>query len=453
MKSYFGTDGVRGRANTFPMTPEVALQLGKAAGKYFRRGDHRHMVVIGKDTRRSGYMFENALVAGFTAAGMDVRLIGPSPTPAIGMLTRSLRADLGVMITASHNPSTDNGIKLFGPDGFKLDDEAEVEIEAMMDDPANGLAAAPAEIGQVVSYKDARGRYIEAAKASFPRELSLDGMKVVIDCANGAGYRVAPQALYELGADVDAIGVSPNGANINLDCGSTAPDAMVARVVKTGADIGIALDGDGDRLIICDEKGRIIDGDQILARIGFDMKRRGTLSGSTVVATIMSNLGLERFFREQGVTLERTKVGDRYVVERLRATGLNLGGEQSGHIVMTDFATTGDGLIAALQILSACVREDRPVSELCALFDPAPQVKRNIRYSGQSPLEHEGVQRARQNAEKRLNGSGRLILRLSGTEPVVRVMTEGDDERLLASVVDDLSEAIAEASNREEAVS
>lgn len=442
MKSYFGTDGIRGRANAFPMTPEVALQLGKAAGAYFRRGSHRHTVVVGKDTRLSGYMIEYALIAGFTSAGMDVRTVGPAPTPAIGMLTRALRADLGVMITASHNPYTDNGIKLFGPDGFKLADEAELEIEALMEDSSNGLAADPSQIGQVAVYADAKGRYVEAAKAAFPRQLDLDGIKVVLDCANGAAYRVAPQALIELGAGVETIGVSPNGENINLDCGSTAPETMARRVVETGADIGIALDGDGDRLIVCDETGRTIDGDQILARIAVDMKEQGTLRGGGVVATIMSNLGLERRLRSEGIDLERTAVGDRYVVERLRANGYNLGGEQSGHIVMTDYATTGDGLIASLQILSAMARTGQQASALLSMFDPVPQVTRNIRFAGASPLDTQEVRDAHRDAERRLNGSGRLVLRKSGTEPLIRVMIEGDDHAHIAAVAEDLVRAI-----------
>lgn len=442
MKSYFGTDGVRGRANAFPMTPEVALQLGKAAGAYFRRGSHRHTVVVGKDTRLSGYMIEYALIAGFTAAGMDVRTVGPAPTPAIALLTRALRADLGVMITASHNPYMDNGIKLFGPDGFKLADETELEIEALMDDTAHGLAAEPGEIGQVAVYADAKGRYIEAAKAAFPRQLDLDGIKVVLDCANGAAYRVAPQALLELGADVLAISVTPNGENINFECGSTAPQAMARRVVETGSDIGIALDGDGDRLIVCDEEGRIIDGDQILARIAIDKQDQGILRGQGVVATIMSNLGLERCLESRGLSLVRTAVGDRYVVERLRSGGYNLGGEQSGHIVMTDHATTGDGLIAALQILAAMARTEQKVSSLLSMFAPSPQVTRNVHYTGSSPLDYEEVQQARQAAERRLNGSGRLVLRKSGTEPLIRVMVEGDDRTFITSVVDELVSVI-----------
>jgi len=446
-KKYFGTDGVRGRANAFPMTPEVALLLGKAAGAYFRNGNHRHMVVVGKDTRLSGYMLEYSLIAGFTSAGMDVRSVGPLPTPAIGMLTRALRADLGVMITASHNKYTDNGIKLFGPDGFKLPDAAELEIERLMGNPKRHLAADPVDIGQVGVYHDAKGRYVEAAKAAFPRHLSLEGVKIVLDCANGAGYRVAPQALWELGAEVDAIGVSPNGENINHECGSTHPEGLARRVVETGADIGLALDGDADRLIVCDEKGNIIDGDQIISRIATDRFNEGSLAGGGAVATVMSNFAMDRYFDAVGMTLSRTNVGDRYVVERMRERGFSIGGEQSGHIVLTDHATTGDGLIAALQILAACVRLQKPVSELCRLFDPAPQVKINVGYEGTNPLEAERVKAVIDEVTNRLNGRGRLLVRPSGTEQVIRVLSEGEDLALIQSAADDVVNALNSVSD------
>ncbi len=447
MRRYFGTDGIRGRANQFPMTPEVALKLGRAAGAYFRRGSHRHTVVLGKDTRQSGYMIEFALIAGFTSAGMDVRRVGPCPTPAIGMLTRSMRADLGVMITASHNPYTDNGIKLFGPDGFKLPDSAELEIEALMDDEASQLLAPPADIGQASMYQDVVGRYVEAAKASFPKNLDLSGMKIVLDCANGAAYRSAPLALWELGGEVETIGVTPNGVNINKDCGSTAPEAMAKRVVETGADLGIALDGDADRLILCDETGRVIDGDQILARIALDMHDAGTLRGGGAVATIMSNFAMERCLKDHGLNLERTGVGDRYVVERMRQSDYNVGGEQSGHVVMLDHATTGDGLIASLQILASCVRSGQTASSVCNVFEPAPQVKANVPYAGGSPLELSEVVEARKGVESMLDGKGRLVLRLSGTEPLVRVMAEGDDETLVSQAVSTLKSAIENAAH------
>ncbi len=447
MKTYFGTDGIRGHANQFPMTVEVAMKLGRAAGAYFKRGAHRHTVVVGKDTRLSGYMFENALIAGFTSAGMDVQIVGPCPTPSIGLLTRSLRADLGVMITASHNPYTDNGIKLFGPDGFKLCDNAELEIEAMMDNSQSNLQATSDDIGQVSIYKDAKGRYVEAAKASFPRNLTLSGLKVVVDCANGAGYRTAPLALWELGADVEAIGIAPNGVNINDGCGSTAPAALAKRVVETGAHLGLALDGDADRLIVCDEHGQIVDGDQILARIAVDQLKAGTLRGGGAVATIMSNYALEYRLADDGLDLIRTGVGDRYVVEHMRKHDFNVGGEQSGHIVMLDHATTGDGLIAGLQILASCVRNDLPASQACRLFDPAPQMKRDIRYSNASPLEAPRVQAAMEAAKASLDGKGRLVVRLSGTEPVVRLMAEGDDEGLINQVMDELSAEVEAASH------
>jgi phosphoglucosamine mutase len=442
MKTYFGTDGIRGRANGDGLTPEMALRLGRAAGAYFRRGDHRHSVVMGKDTRLSGYMIESALAAGFTSAGMDVRMIGPVPTPAVGQLTRSMRADLGVMITASHNPFCDNGIKLFGPDGFKLADEAELEIEALMDDPARYLAADPAEIGQLRRYDDAKGRYVEAVKASIPAEIDLDGVRVVLDCANGAAYKVAPLALTELGADVDAIGVSPNGVNINAECGSTHTGRLVARVRETGADIGIALDGDGDRAILCDETGRIIDGDQIIARIALDRRAAGTLRGGGAVTTVMSNFAMERFLNEQDLKLVRTQVGDRYVVEAMRRGGYNVGGEQSGHVVLTDHATTGDGTVAALQILAACVRAQKPASEVCDLFEPAPQTLVNVRYEGEPPLSQPGVRAAIAEAERRLGASGRILVRASGTEPVIRILAEGEDAELIKRLAADIAGAM-----------
>ncbi|WP_439635719.1 phosphoglucosamine mutase [Oceanicaulis sp.] len=445
MKQYFGTDGIRGRANQPPMTPEVALKLGRAIGSFVRQGERRHMVVIGKDTRLSGYMIEHAMVGGLTAAGMDVRLIGPCPTPAIGMLTRSMRADLGIMITASHNPYTDNGIKLFGPDGFKLADASELEIERLIEQDPDASSVDGEKIGKLDHYKDAYGRYIEGAKASFPRELSLAGIKVVVDCANGGGYKTAPIALWELGADVHPIGVSPNGTNINRECGSTAPDAMIKAVRELGADIGIALDGDADRAILCDEKGHLIDGDQIIARIGKDQYDTGQLRGDGVVTTVMSNFGLERYLTSENLKLIRTKVGDRHVVEAMRSGGYNVGGEQSGHVVLLDHATTGDGLIAALQVLASCVRAQKPASEICHLFEPAPQILINVRYEGASPLELESVQKAQADAEARLGNQGRLVLRKSGTEPLIRVMTQGDDDQLVKSVAEDLAEAIRQA--------
>lgn len=445
MKQYFGTDGIRGRANQHPMTPEVALKLGRAIGSFVRQGERRHMVVIGKDTRLSGYMIEHAMVGGLTAAGMDVRLIGPCPTPAIGMLTRSMRADLGIMITASHNPYTDNGIKLFGPDGFKLADDSELEIERLIEQDADASSVDGEKIGKLDHYKDAYGRYIEGAKASFPRDLSLAGIKVVVDCANGGGYKTAPIALWELGADVHPIGVSPNGTNINRECGSTAPDAMIKAVREQGADIGIALDGDADRAILCDEKGHLIDGDQIIARIGKDQYDTGQLRGDGVVTTVMSNFGLERYLTSENLKLIRTQVGDRHVVEAMRSGGYNVGGEQSGHVVLLDHATTGDGLIAALQVLASCVRAQKPASEICHLFEPAPQILINVRYQGDSPLELESVQKAQADAEARLGNQGRLVLRKSGTEPLIRVMTQGDDDQLVTSVAEDLAEAIRQA--------
>ncbi len=441
----FGTDGIRGTANSDPMTAETALRLGQAAGLLFTRGAHRHRVVIGKDTRLSGYMLEPALTAGFIGAGMDVVLVGPLPTPAIAMLTRSLRADLGVMLSASHNPYQDNGIKLFGPDSFKLSDETEAEIEALMATDLAPRLAAPGRLGRAARLDDAAGRYIEAAKGSFPRGLRLDGLRIVVDCANGAAYRVAPTVLWELGADVISIGVAPDGFNINRDCGSTAPDAMRTEVRRHGAHLGIALDGDADRLILSDETGAVIDGDQVLALIAQSWGETGRLSGAGVVATVMSNLGLERFLAARGLALHRTRVGDRYVAEKMRAAGVNVGGEQSGHVILSDYATTGDGLLAALQVLAVLVEQGRPASEAMRLFEPLPQRLRSVRYAGASPLAAASVRAAIAEAEAALAGNGRLLIRKSGTEPVVRVMAEGEDAALVERLVAFLCDRIAEA--------
>lgn len=441
-RKYFGTDGIRGTANEGAMTAETALRVGMAAGRVFRRGDHRHRVVIGKDTRLSGYMLEPALTAGFTSMGMDVFLFGPLPTPAVAMLTRSLRADLGVMISASHNSFQDNGIKLFGPDGFKLSDEIELEIEHHID---NGLAdnlAGSRDLGRAKRVDDAQARYIEHVKHSFPRDLTLEGLRIVIDCANGAAYKVAPAVLYELGADVVTVGTEPDGFNINDECGSTAPQRMCARVRERRADIGIALDGDADRLIICDENGHIIDGDQIMALIARSWKAADKLSAPGIVSTVMSNLGLERYLNGMGLELVRTQVGDRYVVEHMRNHGFNVGGEQSGHIVLKDFGTTGDGLVAALQVLAALKTGNRPVSELCHLFDPLPQLLKNVRFKTGEPLNEKDVKEAIAEGEARLGASGRLVIRKSGTEPLIRVMGEGDDEKLVKAVVKDICTVI-----------
>lgn len=442
-RKFFGTDGIRGRTNAGAMTAEMAMKVGMAAGAHFLRGDHRHRVVIGKDTRLSGYMIENALVAGFTSVGMDVVQVGPMPTPAVAMLTRSMRADLGVMISASHNPYYDNGIKLFGPDGYKLSDDDERSIEALLENPPKLVESA--RIGRARRVEDARGRYAHFAKSCFPEELRLDGLKVVIDCANGAAYQVAPSALWELGAETIAIGVTPNGTNINDNCGSTSPALLQETVVASGADIGIALDGDADRLIIVDELGRIVDGDQIMALIGKSWSEAGRLRGDGVVATVMSNLGLERFLASIGLTLERTAVGDRYVLERMRSGGFNVGGEQSGHIILSDYATTGDGLVAALQVLAELVRQRKPASEVLHLFDTVPQLLKNVRFSGGRPLEDERVKQAIANAERDLDGKGRLVIRPSGTEPVIRVMAEGDDAGQVTRLVDDICRAVQEA--------
>jgi len=444
-RKLFGTDGVRGRANTYPMTAEMALRLGAAAGRYFRRnGEDRHRVVIGKDTRLSGYMLENALTAGLTSTGMNVLLLGPVPTPAVGYLTRSMRADVGIMISASHNPAADNGIKFFGPDGFKLSDEAEAEIEQIV---AGDIAPAqPANIGRAKRIDDGRGRYVEYAKTTFPVGNRLEGLKVVVDCANGAAYRAAPDVLWELGAEVIPLGVTPNGHNINDGVGSTHPEACARAVLEHGADMGISLDGDADRVMIVDEKGQVADGDQLMALLAGRWADQGRLRGGALVATVMSNLGLERFLQGRGLRLERTAVGDRYVVERMRGAGFNLGGEQSGHIVMTDYATTGDGLIAALQFLAALADSGRKASELVAQFDPVPQLLKNVRYkAGADPLSTEAVRAEIARAEARLNGSGRVLIRKSGTEPLIRVMAEAEDETVLREVVDGIVAAVERA--------
>ena len=445
-RAFFGTDGIRGQANTYPMTAEVALRVGLAAGKLFRsRDERRHMVVIGKDTRLSGYMVEPALVAGFTSAGMDVRLLGPMPTPGVAMMTRSMRADLGVMISASHNPWTDNGIKLFGPDGYKLSDARELEIEALMGQSLSEDLAPATALGRAARVDDSQARYVEIAKATFPRRLSLSGLRIVIDCANGAAYKVAPAALYELGAEVIPVGVAPNGMNINEECGSTHPEAMIKAVKDYRADIGIALDGDADRLAICDEKGRVVDGDQIMALIADNWARRNRLAGGGVVATVMSNLGLERFLGERNLRLERTAVGDRSVMMRMREGGYNLGGEASGHIILSDFSTTGDGLLAALQVLAVLKAGDRPMSALARQFEPAPQKLANVRFSSGQPLEAEAVKAAIADAEQKLGAGGRVLVRASGTEPLIRVMAEGDDEALVSQVVREIAGAVRKA--------
>ncbi|GLR66472.1 phosphoglucosamine mutase [Acidocella aquatica] len=439
----FGTDGIRGTANTAPMTAEMALKLGQAAGLLFTRGNHRHRVIIGKDTRLSGYMLEPALTAGFISAGMNVTLAGPLPTPAIAMLTRSLRLDLGVVISASHNPYEDNGIKLFGPDGAKLSDETEMEIEALMETDLSARLAASGKLGRASRLVDAAGRYIEAAKSSLERGLRLDGLRIVLDCAHGAAYKVAPAALWELGATVISIGVEPDGFNINRDAGSTVPKHLCAAVLEHGADIGIALDGDADRVILADEHGEIIDGDQILGLIARDMHESGRLTGGGIVATVMSNLGLERFLGAQGLTLHRTKVGDRYVAEAMRERGINLGGEQSGHVILSDFATTGDGLIAALQVLAVLVRTGERASKTCRVFQPLPQLLRNVRYAGASPLRLAHIQAAITQAGERLGNTGRVLIRPSGTEPLIRVMAEGEDSALIHAIVGELCDTIA----------
>ena len=442
-RRYFGTDGIRGLTNTAPMTAAIAMKVGQAAGRHFLRGHHTHRVVIGKDTRLSGYMMESALVAGFTSVGMDVTLLGPMPTPAVAMLTRSMRADLGVMISASHNPFHDNGIKLFGPDGYKLSDEDEAAIEALLDEDIP--LAEPRGIGRARRIEDAQGRYIHFAKATFPEHLRLDRLKIVIDCAHGAAYKVAPKALWELGADVIAIGVAPDGFNVNDKVGSTHPKALQLKVLESGADIGIALDGDADRLIVVDERGQVVDGDQLMALITAQAAEAGTLKGGALVATVMSNLGLERFLAGRGITMHRAAVGDRHVLELMRTSGCNVGGEQSGHIILSDHATTGDGLVAALQVLAALVATGKPASELLHLFDPLPQLLKNVRFKGGAPLETAGVQAAIAAAEAALAGKGRLLIRKSGTEPLIRVMAEGEDKALVTRVVDDVCAAVAAA--------
>lgn len=445
-RAYFGTDGIRGQANKHPMTAEVALRVGLAAGKLFRSQDERrHLVVIGKDTRLSGYMIEPALVAGLTSVGLDVRLFGPLPTPAVAMMTRSMRADLGIMISASHNSFADNGIKLFGPDGYKLSDAQELGIEALMDQGLQEGLAAPRELGRVKRIDDAQARYVEIVKATFPRHLNLSGLRIVIDCANGAAYRVAPTALYELGAEVITLGVSPDGTNINEECGSTHPEAMAKMVREYRADIGIALDGDADRLVICDEKGVVVDGDQIMAIIAAASHKAGTLKGGGVVATVMSNLGLERQLSTLGLSLERTAVGDRYVMQRMREGGFNVGGEQSGHLILSDFSTTGDGLIAALQVLAVMVETDKPMSALGRQFEPVPQLLENVRFAGGKPLEDKAVKEAIADGESQLNGAGRIVVRASGTEPLIRIMAEGDDPALVKKVVKSIASAVKAA--------
>ncbi len=444
-RKFFGTDGIRGLTNSGAMTAAMAMRVGQAAGAHFVRGSHKHRVVIGKDTRLSGYMIENALVAGFTSVGMDVVQVGPMPTPAVAMLVRSMRADLGVMISASHNPYRDNGIKLFGPDGYKLSDTDETAIEAMIE--TEPQLAAPERIGRARRVEDARGRYIHFAKACFPETLRLDGLKIVIDCAHGAAYQVAPSALWELGAEIVTLGVNPNGTNINDQCGSTHTQLLQETVVASGADIGIALDGDADRLIIVDERGAIVDGDQIMALIGRSWAQSGQLRGGGVVATVMSNLGLERFLAGTGLRLERTQVGDRYVLEAMRAGGYNVGGEQSGHVILADYGTTGDGLVAALQVLAELVQQEKPASQLLHLFDPVPQLLKNVRFAGGRPLEADAVKAVVAGAQATLNGRGRLVIRPSGTEPVIRVMAEGDDAREVEILVDAICRAVKEAAD------
>ncbi len=440
-RRYFGTDGIRGRANGV-ITPDLALKVGQAAGVVFRRGDHRHRVVIGKDTRLSGYMIEMALVSGFTSMGMDVLMLGPVPTPAVAMLTRSMRADLGVMISASHNAYEDNGIKLFGPDGFKLSDEVEIEIEQLIESNLQSKLSKSADLGRAKRIDDVRARYIEFAKRTLPRHISLEGMRVVVDCANGAAYRVAPEALWELGAEVFPLGVDPDGFNINRDVGSTAPSSLVAKVREVRADIGIALDGDADRVLIVDEKGHVVDGDQLMAVIAESWSRAGRLSRPGVVATIMSNLGLERFLGGLGLELARTAVGDRYVLEHMRQHGFNLGGEQSGHMILSDYSTTGDGLVAALQLLAVVRDLDRPVSEVCRRFEPLPQILKNVRYDAARPLTEARVAPVVEQARRDLGAGGRLIVRPSGTEPVIRVMGEGDDRDTVERAVESVCAAL-----------
>ncbi|MDB5649942.1 MAG: glmM [Hyphomicrobiales bacterium] len=443
-RKYFGTDGIRGRANGL-ITPELAMKVGQATGLAFQRGDHRHRAVIGKDTRLSGYMIEYAMVAGFTSVGMDVMLLGPVPTPAVAMLTRSMRADVGVMISASHNPFADNGIKLFGPDGFKLSDSFERDIETMLDSDLSPQLSESRALGRARRVDDVRARYIEFAKRTLPRQLSLDGLRIVVDCANGAGYKVAPEALWELGAEVFTIGVEPDGFNINHEVGSTAPAKLIEKVREVRADIGIALDGDADRVLIVDERGHLVDGDQLMAVIAESWMQDGLLSKPGIVATVMSNLGLERHLETLGLSLVRTAVGDRYVLERMREDGYNVGGEQSGHIIMSDHTTTGDGLVAALQILAVVKRQNRPVSEVCHRFEPYPQLLKNVRYSGGAPLSQEHVKAAIRAAESDLGKSGRLVIRPSGTEPLIRVMGEGEDRVKVEAAVNGVCDALRQS--------
>ncbi len=441
-QKHFGTDGIRGLANA-EITPELAMKVAQATGIIFHRGEHRHRAVIGKDTRLSGYMIENALVAGFTSVGIDVLLLGPMPTPAVAMLTHSMRADVGVMISASHNPYEDNGIKLFGPDGYKLSDAVEAKIEAMLDQPAALKLSKPADLGRAMRVEGDRARYIEFAKRTLLRTLSLDGLRIVVDCANGAAYKVAPEALWELGAEVISIGVEPDGFNINRSVGSTAPGALINKVREVRADIGIALDGDADRVIIVDETGKLVDGDQLMAAIAQSWKEDGRLSRPGIVATVMSNLGLERYLEGLGLSLARTAVGDRYVLEHMREQGFNLGGEQSGHIILLDHCTTGDGLVAALQLLAIVKREDKPVSQLCRRFEPVPQILKNVRLKAGRSLADASVAAAIEDGREKLGKNGRLVVRASGTEPVIRVMGEGDDRDLLERIVDDICAALS----------
>jgi phosphoglucosamine mutase len=443
-RKYFGTDGIRGRANA-KLTAELALKVGQAAGLVFQRGEHRHRVVIGKDTRLSSYMLEFAMVAGFTSVGMDVLLLGPVPTPAVAMLTRSMRCDLGVMISASHNLYEDNGIKLFGPDGFKLSDGIERRIEELLDADLTPQLARSPDMGRARRIDDVVARYIEYAKRTLPRDVTLEGLRVVVDCANGAAYRAAPEALWELGAEVVKIGVEPDGLNINSHVGSTSPESLARKVREMRADIGIALDGDADRMIVIDEKGHVVDGDQILAVIAESWHNDGRLSKPGVVATVMSNFGLERHLAGLGLTLERTAVGDRYVLERMVDKGYNVGGEQSGHIILTDYTTTGDGLVAAMQVLAMVKKLGKPASEVCHRFEPLPQVLRNVRFNGGKPLESENVVKAIAHAQEQLNGCGRLVIRPSGTEPVIRVMAEAEDRKLVDALVAEVCDAVAKA--------
>ncbi|PCI38517.1 MAG: phosphoglucosamine mutase [Rhodospirillaceae bacterium] len=447
-RTLFGTDGIRGKTNVHPMTSMTTMLVGQAAALHFKRGSHRHRVVIGKDTRLSGYMLENALTAGFLSCGMDVILVGPVPTPGVAMLTTSLRADFGVMISASHNPYEDNGIKFFGPDGFKLSDAVETEIEARMKTDMAPQLAESADLGRAKRLDDAIGRYTEFVKRTFPKGLTLDGLKIVIDCAHGAAYKVAPEVLWELGAEIITIGVQPDGKNINDGCGSTATEAMQQAVLEHGADIGIALDGDADRVLISDEKGQLIDGDQLMGMIAVDRHRQGLLTGGAVVATVMSNLGLEKFLEGEGLGLTRTQVGDRYVVNEMRKSGCNVGGEQSGHIVLSDYSTTGDGLVAALQVLAVLAESDQAASAICRQFDPFPQLLQNVRFSGVSPMESEDVKKAITAAEQRLEGKGRLLIRKSGTEPLIRVMAEAEDDALVKDVVGQLADLIEQVAQK-----